>query len=223
MKTIINNIKNRLTKLIEAVRYHYINYKVDIYDNTVLINSLFNKLHDLEKKPKIDDLESNRSDNNLFNRRLDDLESKLDDLESNLGDLEYKLDDVEYKADDIIVEADIEEMITETIEELNVLPKNDVKYFKSMLNCSDIKQALEDVIFSAMSSEYAEKTILNKVPETNTTDDHKLCVPQTPAQRLTNNILNYYGGDWNAEDFNNCFEIVNKYDIKLKKAVKGGK
>ena len=161
---IIYNIKNRLTKLIEAVRYHYINYKVDIHHFGIEVINLSDRVHD------------------------------------------------------------IEEMITETIEELNVLPKNDVKYFKSMLNCSDIKQALEDVIFSAMSSEYAEKTILNKVPETNTTDDHKLCVPQTPAQRLTNNILNYYGGDWNVEDFNKCFEIVNKYDIKNRRAnKKGGK
>ena len=206
MKTIINNIKNRITKTLEAVRYHYINYKVDIHHFGIEVINLSERVHDLEK-----------------NSKIDDLESTLEDLDCKLQDLSYRIDDVDYKTDDIIVEADIEEMITEKIEELNELPKKDVEYFKSMLNCSDIKQALEDVIFSAMSSEYAEKTILNKVPETNTTDDHKLCVPQTPAQRLTNNILNYYGGDWNAEDFNNCFEIVNKYDIKLKKAVKGGK
>ena len=160
MKTIINNIKNRITKTLEAVRYHYINYKVDIHHFGIEVINLSERVHDLEK-----------------NSKIDDLESTLEDLDCKLQDLSYRIDDVDYKTDDIIVESDIEEMITEKIEELD---------------------------------EYS-------------TFDHKLCVPQTPAQRLTNNILNYYGGDWNAEDFNNCFEIVNKYDIKLKKAVKGGK
>ena len=180
MKTIINNIKNRLTKTLEAVRYHYINYKVDIHHFGIEVINLSERVHDLEKKPKIDDLES-----------------KLDDLESNLGDLEYKLDDVEYKTDDIIVESDIEEMITEKCEHYRGKDISDLK--KMVINLDkdicDLKRSME----ASASNE-------------------------NPAQRLTNNILTYFGGDWNVEDFDKCYEIVNKYDIKNRTAnKKGGK
>ena len=76
---IIYNIKNRLTKLIEAVRYHYINYKVDIHHFGIEVINLSDRVHDLEK------------------------DSKIDDLEYRLEDLECKIDDVDYKTDDIIV------------------------------------------------------------------------------------------------------------------------
>ena len=94
MKTIINNIKNRITKTLEAVRYHYINYKVDIHHFGIEVINLSERVHDLEK-----------------NSKIDDLESTLEDLDCKLQDLSYRIDDVDYKTDDIVVESDIEDMI----------------------------------------------------------------------------------------------------------------
>ena len=170
MKTIINNI----------------NYKVDIYDNTVLINSLFDKLHELKKEV-----------------------SNTESLTDRIDDVDYRLDEVEYKTEDVLSDDDIFDLI-------------DTNYLKEMLLDATITEDIQEMVFDALGSEYA-KAIINKISEKSTTDD----AVSTPAQRLTNNILNYYGGDWNADDFDNCFEIVNKYNIKLKcakkKAVKGGK
>ena len=33
-------------------------------------------------------------------------------------------------------------------------------------------------------------------------------------QKLTFEICKYYGGDFNLDDFNNCYDIIKKYDIK---------
>ena len=33
-------------------------------------------------------------------------------------------------------------------------------------------------------------------------------------QKLSFEICKYYGGDFNLDDFNNCFDIINKYDVK---------
>ena len=33
-------------------------------------------------------------------------------------------------------------------------------------------------------------------------------------QKLSFEICKYYGGDFNLDDFNNCYEIINKYDVK---------
>jgi len=33
-------------------------------------------------------------------------------------------------------------------------------------------------------------------------------------QKLTFEICKYYGGDFNLDDFNNCYEIINKYNVK---------
>ena len=33
-------------------------------------------------------------------------------------------------------------------------------------------------------------------------------------QKLTFEVCKYYGGDFNLDDFNNCYEIINKYNVK---------
>jgi len=33
-------------------------------------------------------------------------------------------------------------------------------------------------------------------------------------QKLTFEICKYYGGDFNLDDFNNCYDIIKKYDVK---------
>ena len=33
-------------------------------------------------------------------------------------------------------------------------------------------------------------------------------------QKLSFEICKYYGGDFNLDDFDNCYDIINKYDVK---------
>ena len=33
-------------------------------------------------------------------------------------------------------------------------------------------------------------------------------------QKLSFEICKYYGGDFNLDDFNNCYDIIKKYDVK---------
>ena len=136
--------------------------------------------------------------NNSLNNKIDNLESgiDIDDIVSRVEDLEY------YDLYDIQERAENAERIAEEVEDkINVLDDK-VK----TLTTDFVKPAKKAPAKKASQLE-EERQLEKERSEQNLSD----------MQRLTFEICHYYGGEFDVDDFDNCYKIVNEYDVVWKR------
>lgn len=173
---------------------------------------------------------------------LDDIERRLDDLEYyDLYDIQERAENAERQteANDSWIES-IKER-SETNQESIKHIKNDIDYCKeyvienrldnvscetfnkladrvtSLEKSTAIERVNDDVHRLDDRVDYLEelaKKYLKAELQSVTLKQERTEANLSAMQKLTFEICKYYGGDFNLDDFNNCYDIINKYDVK---------
>ena len=139
-----------------------------------------------------------------LDHRVDRLENQtsIDDVERRVEDLEY------YDLHDIQERAENTESLSEENEnKLGELSDNiidiegDIKTIKGNINALTTAHN--------MVEELNKETRTKKQPEKERSEENL-----SAMQKLSFEICKYYGGDFNLDDFNNCYDIIKKYDVK---------
>jgi len=204
MQTLIkvsNRIKWYYIKLTSPVSSFKKWFLADITQTfTELNNSLDNRLDNLESKTDVEDVE-NRVEN-LEYYDLDDIQERAENAERKAEDNENKLGEL---GDNIVdIEGDIKTIkkvdfagIADRFDKLDERVNNrEDKQPEPLLKGQEYFQE-----YDGGKQERREQSL-------------------SDIQRLTFEICSYYGGGFDVNDFDNCYEIINKYDINLNN--KGG-
>jgi|TARA_B100002052_G_scaffold203318_1_gene185612 hypothetical protein len=144
-----------------------------------------------------------------------DIEQRLDDLEYyDLYDMENRIESVEDRSETN------QESINIVKDKFNVLKHNIESERENIFvagtldtinSLDDRVENLEGLAKKYLNSELEAVALKQEASEQNLSD----------IQRLTFEICKYYGGDFNLDDFNSCYDIIKKYNINLN--AEGGK
>jgi len=207
-----------------------------------LNNNLDNRVENLERVSDLGDIERRLEDLEYYDlydiqERAENAERKAEDndtwiesikerSETNQESIKNLKNDIDY-CKEFIVDTHIENVSYEKFnklldrvaslenstaiqhvhDDLNRL-ENCFKHLDERLETFD---SLEDRVDNLQ--ELAKK-YLNAELEAVALKQEKTEANLSAMQKLTFEICKYYGGDFNLDDFNNCYDIIKKYDVK---------
>ena len=150
------------------------------------------------------------------------LEQRVDSLENNVSveDLDNRVDNLEY---------DLEARI-ESVEDRSETNQESIKILKYKLEefHTNYKKMTGDLGTSLLSDfkivnerldnlEELAKKYLNAELQSVVSKQEKTEQSLSDMQRLAFEICHYYGGQFDINDFDNCYEIISKYDVVWKR------
>jgi len=145
---------------------------------------------------------------NSLDNRVDRLEcqTSVDDVENRVENLEYDLDG----------RIDCVEDRSETNQESINIIKDDIKTIKKVdfAGIADRFDKLDDRVDNL---EELAKKYLNAELQAVVSKQERSEQSLSDIQRLTFEICHYYGGEFDVDDFDNCYKIVNEYDVVWKR------
>jgi chromosome segregation ATPase len=144
-----------------------------------------------------------------------DIEQRLDDLEYyDLYDMENRIESVEDRSETN------QESINIVKDKFNVLKHNIESERENIFVAGtlDTINSLDERVEALQGNINALTTAHNMAEELNKearTKKERSEASLSAMQKLSFEICKYYGGDFNLDDFNNCYDIIKKYDINL--------
>ena len=171
--------------------------------------------------------------NNNLDNRVENLErvSDLGDIERRLEDLEYyDLYDIQERAENAERKAEDNDTWIESIKERSETNQESIKILKDKLEefHTNYKKMTGDLGTSLLSDfkivnerldnlEELAKKYLNAELQSVVSKQEKTEQSLSDMQRLAFEICHYYGGQFDINDFDNCYEIISKYDVVWKR------
>ena len=145
---------------------------------------------------RVDSLENQTS--------IDDVDNRVDNLEY---DLESRIESVEDRSETN------QESIKILKDKFNVL-KHNIESDKENLFVAGTLDTIDDLCDKVDNLEELAKKYLQAELQTVELKQQKTEANLSAMQKLSFEICKYYGGDFNLDDFNKCYDIINKYDVK---------
>ncbi len=151
--------------------------------------------------------------NNSLDNRLDNLESKTDveDVERRVEDLEYyDLHDIQERAENAERIAEDHENKLDGLIDNIVNIEGDIKIIKTV-DFSGIAERFEQLENKLKNKQPAKKA--SQLVKERQLEKERSEKSLSDMQRLAFEICHYYGGEFDLDDFDNCYEVINKYDV----------
>ena len=166
----------------------------------------------------------------LFERlehRVHKLEGVNDfsDIEQRLEDLEYyDLYDIQERAENAERKASDNENLIDSVKERSETNQESIKHIKDRLNTLESDKenlfvagtldTIDDLGDRVDNLEELAKKYLNAELQAVVSKQERTEESLSAMQKLSFEICMKIFGDFNLDDFNNCYDIINKYDVK---------
>ena len=211
--TLFEKLEHRVDKL----ENNNLSSRVDKLENVNDFGDIEQRLEDVEYYDLYDIQE--RAEN--AERTASDNESQIESIkersETNQESIKHIKNDIEY-CKEYIVDNHIENVSYEKFNKL-------LDRVASLENSTAIQHVHDDLnrlenCFKNLDErldnlEELAKKYLNAELEAVELKQQKTEANLSAMQKLTFEICKYYGGDFNLDDFNNCYDIIKKYNINL--------
>ncbi len=182
-----------------------LDHRVDSLESNVSLEDLDNRVEGLEYYD-LDDIQE-KAEN--AERKAEDAENKLGELSDNIIDTSKRI---------AIIEGNIKTIknvdfggIADRLNELDErVEDNKLKIVQSQIDLQCVNNNIE-YLKNGKKQPALKASLLEKERQLK---KERSEASLSAMQKLSFEICKYYGGDFNLDDFNNCYEIINKYDVK---------
>jgi|TARA_R100000458_G_C8219465_1_gene204307 DNA repair ATPase RecN len=153
-----------------------------------------------------------------LDHRVDRLENRtsIEDLDDRIDSLEYyDLDDIQEKAENAERKAEDSENKLSQLSDNIIDIEGDIKTIKKV-DFVGIAERFNGIDERVNNLQELAKKYLNAELQAVELKQERTEESLSAMQKLTFEICSYYGGEFDLNDFNNCYEIINKYNVDVK-------
>ena len=216
-------------------------HRVDSLENQTNIDDVEQRVENIEYdlEARIESLETNGSETNQeiadkFNKIDDDInyckeyviENRLDNVScetfNKLADRVKSLENckaIENVYEDVDRCEKFNKSLDERVETLESETATiyDIKNLEARIDSKEIREIVAEVLCDkGLQLNLLDQRINRLENREGEQEDIRTITESSLSamQKLSFEICHYYGGDFNLDDFNNCYDIIKKYDIK---------
>ena len=200
--------------------------RIDCLENQTNIDDVENRVENLEYDLEAriesaeDRSETNQESINIIKNKLEEFHTNYQKMCDDLG--KRLLEDFGIIKDRFKQARKKILSIVDRVENVESRLENETADIYDIKTGKEIREIIEEVLCDkGLSLNKLDERVfkieaeqLLKAPEYDDGKQEKTEASLSAMQKLSFEICKYYGGDFNLDDFNNCYDIINKYDVK---------